>query len=429
MPGVSRKEAIIRETKRKTLSLMHNVSYRAESAKINGLLGSYDSTKVENIAPGKVRTITFIITRMVRFHGGQTSVLHLGTELEKLGIKVSYLSYKPQSVEEMEICAKANLPEFRGRLYHFNRYLAAIKAGKISEPDVIVATSWDTVSFTKKFAKSYKMYFVQDYEPLFYNFGEEYLMCRDTYLQGLHMVSLGPWNKYMIERECSDITVAGALNGSMGNDGGSDRKLNISVIDFPCDKSGYTHFERKFENYGAKKKLTLAVYLKYYGKRLPNLIPYMLVNTAEKLKKEGIELEVLYFGEAKTFNAAGGKNLGQLTKAEMNELYRKADFGMVASMSNISLVPYEMHAAGLPVIEFADGTYPFFFGKNTALLTRIGERDIADILLSAVKCPDKLYDMDRAANLMMENLGWDRSGKQFLESIPVADIPDHPTSV
>ena len=51
---------------------------------------------------------------------------------------------------------------------------------------------------------------------------------------------------------------------------------------------------------------------------------------------------------------------------------------MVASMSNISLVPYEMHASGLPVIEFGDGSYPFFFGQDTAILTKIGEKDIAD---------------------------------------------------
>ena len=53
---------------------------------------------------------------------------------------------------------------------------------------LVIATSWDTVSFVKKLS-GYKMYFVQDYEPYFYPFGELSLLAKKTYEQGLHMVS------------------------------------------------------------------------------------------------------------------------------------------------------------------------------------------------------------------------------------------------
>ncbi len=56
-----------------------------------------------------------------------------------------------------------------------------------------------------------------------------------------------------------------------------------------------------------------------------------------------------------------GNNLGKLNKEEMKSLYEKSDFGIVASMTNISLVPYEMLAMGLPIVEFKDGSFPFFF--------------------------------------------------------------------
>ena len=404
---MSRNEAIIRETKRKTLSFMHNAAYKAESYRLNAILREYDPSVCIQKKPQKVRTVTFIITRMVRFHGGQTSILHLGTELEKMGLKVCYLSCKEQSPEEMELCANANLPGYRGRVFAINRYLAAIKKGKIKEPDVVVASSWDTVSFALKFGESYKMYFVQDYEPLFYKFGEEYLMCRNTYLQGLHMVSLGEWNRRMILKEL----------GIFENFKGSDKRdsgIKIDVVSFPYDSEGYTRLERDYDAYHYKNKITIAVYLKFYGKRLPNLIPYMLENTAEKLKENGIELEILYFGEAKTFNPKGGKNLGQLNKEELRKLYAKADFGLVASMSNISLVPYEMHASGLPVIEFGDGSYPFFFGNDTAILTKIGEKDIAGKLLEVIKDPQKLREMDEKAGEKLKSLSWERTAKEFM---------------
>lgn len=393
--AMSRNEAIVREAKRKTLSLMHNAAYKTESFRLKAILEEYDPSVCVQKKPDRIRTVTFIITRMVRFHGGQTSILHLGTELEKKGYKVCYLSCKEQSPEEMELCANANLQGYMGRVFAINRYMAAIKRGKIKEPDVVVASSWDTVSFTLKFNDSYKMYFVQDYEPLFYKFGEEYLMCRNTYVQGLHMVSLGEWNRKMILKELETVQPL------------------IDTVSFPYDSEGYRHTERDFDEYPKKNRITLAVYLKYYGKRLPNLIPYMLENTANRLKEKGIELELLYFGEAKTFSPKGGRNLGQLSRDELKELYRKADFGMVASMSNISLVPYEMHASGLPVIEFADGSYPFFFGQDTAILTRIGEKDIAEKLLEAIKNPEKLKEMDRLANAKLKDLSWERTANEF----------------
>ena len=84
-------------------------------------------------------------------------------------------------------------------------------------------------------------------------------------------------------------------------------------------------------------------------------------------------------------------------------------------MSNISLVPYEMHASGLPVIEFGDGSYPFFFGQDTAILTKIGEKDIADKLLDAISNPAKLKEMDRLANSKLEDLSWERTASEFGE--------------
>ena len=402
---MSRTEAVIRETKRRTLSLIHNAEYKTGSFRLKAVLDNYDPSVCIQKEPKKVKTVTFLITRMVRFHGGQTSILHLGTELEKQGITVCYLSCKEQSKEEMELCAGANLPDYKGRVYLLNRYMAAVERGKIKAPDFVVASSWDTVFFAKRFTESYKIYFVQDYEPYFYPFGEEYLMCRNTYCQGLHMISLGTWNKEMILKEFSE---------DMAKESENTDKMLIDTVSFPYDSLGYVHYNRDYESYRLKKKIVIAVYLKYYGKRLPNLIPYMLMNTTEKLKEKGIELQVLYFGEAKTFSPAGGKNLGQLSRQEMSELYRKADFGMVASMSNISLVPYEMHASGLPVIEFGDGSYPYFFGKETALLTGIGQKDIADLLISAVKAPGDLRKMDEKALEVLKDLSWERTGKEFL---------------
>lgn len=385
-------EALIRESKRKTLGLLHNTQAVIERKRVNTLLDHYDSSVIVNKAPGEIRTVVFIITRMVRFHGGQTSVLRLGTELHKLGYSVYYAVYKKQSKEEMQICAESNLKGFEGTLISSASFQ---RLQHKKSPDVIVATSWDTVSYAKIFS-GYKMYFVQDYEPYFYSFGEQFLLAKKTYEQGLHMVSLGAWNKEMIEKNCDTIS-------------------SINVVDFPYERSEYPRKDRDYTAYASKRRFIIAVYLKYYGKRLPCIIPYMLEKVKEYFRKDGIVLDVKYFGEAKSFTTQGGENLGMLNKEQLLELYETADFGMVASLSNISLVPYEMLATGLPVIEFKDGTFEYFFPKNSAIMTSIDAKELYESLSYVIHNPEELMIQQENAKSYMNALSWEKTGKQFAD--------------
>ncbi len=389
-------ESVKREFKRWLLSLIHRGQAFVEQKRVNAALERYTTDVIENKKPEKTNSILFIITRMVRFHGGQTSVLRLGTQLSKLGYQVGYAVYKPQSKKEMEFCARSNLADFQGMLFTAKELSSMINKKKRCA-DLIVASSWDTVAYAKKLP-GYRMYFVQDYEPYFYNFGELFLLAKKTYEQGLHTVSLGAWNKKMIERECQPIAP-------------------VDVIEFPYEAKEYTFLQKDFQSYKNKKEFTLAVYLKFYGKRLPCIIPYMLSETAKLLKQKGIQLNVCYFGEAGSFKAPGGKNLGMLSKEELRKLYYQADFGMVASMSNISLVPYEMLAAGLPVIEFADGTFKEFFPEGSATLVGISAKELAEQLLLMIREPNQLENQIKTAHQYMRGLSWEKSAAQFAEII------------
>ncbi len=384
--------AIKRETKRKLLSLIHDVMARVDKVKVNALLKNYSTSIIKNESPMQVKSIVFIITRMVRFHGGQTSILRLGTELSKLGYHVGYAVYKAQTKQEMELCAKSNLESFQGKLYTMYD-LDDLK--NILNPDVVIATSWDTVSFAKQF-RSYRMYFVQDYEPYFYSFGEQFLLAKKTYEQGLHMVSLGSWNKMMIEKNCNVVSP-------------------IDVVEFPYEKKEYPLKNRSYDDYKTKKTFVVAVYLKYYGKRLPCILQYMLVEVVKMFAKEGITLDVQYYGEAKNFRVKGGKNIGMLNKKELLALYQRADFGIVASMSNVSLVPYEMLATGLPVIEFKDGTFDYFFPENCAALVDISPNDLFVKMKECIQNPEIMHIRQENANAYLKTLSWEKTGKEFAQ--------------
>lgn len=388
-------EALIREAKRKILSLLHDGKARLEYRRVWEELKRYDPTVINNQTPTKKKQVVIVFTRLVRFSGGQTSALRLGTELAKQGFDVIYTVYKKQSKEEMAFCAKSNLASVKGKFYPAGMLQSMIKKQKGA--DIVIATSWDTVSFVKKLS-GYKMYFVQDYEPYFYPFGELSLLAKKTYEQGLHMVSLGAWNKEVIEKNCHIVS-------------------KIDVVDFPYEKGEYPEKKRDFLMYAEKKTLIFAVNVKYYGKRLPCIIQNMMKELAECFQKDNITLDVRYYGEAKSFHTKGGRNLGMLTKKELSNLYQKADFGMVASMSNISLIPYEMLSSGLPVIEFEDGTFSYFFSKPSAILTGLSGKELYIQLKKCIHEPDLLKTYMNNASKILEGLSWKRTGEQFAEII------------
>ncbi|MDF2610079.1 MAG: glycosyltransferase [Lachnospiraceae bacterium] len=366
--------------------IFHNLQAKVEKRQVNARLDYYDAAPITNHTPDKIKKITFVIERMAKYNGGQTSILRLGTELSKLGYEVGYVVYKNQTKSDMEECASCNLSNYQGEMYT-NKFLTKLHS------DIVIASSWDTVSFAKKM-KGYKMYFLQDYEPYFYSFGELFLMAKKTYEQGLHMVSLGNWNKEMVEKNCNIIS-------------------RVDAVEFPYERKEYPPCNRDYSGYAKKKEFILAVYLKYYGKRLPNITQYLLKQVKEDFQKDGIELQIKYFGEDKSFRTEAGENLGMLSKKQLFSLYKKADFGMVASMSNISLVPYEMLATGLPLIEFEDGTFPYFFPDNSAILTSLNSMDLYTKIKEVMRNPMKLETMHNTAEGYLESLSWEKTGKQF----------------
>lgn len=370
----------------KVKGVYHNLQANIEKKQVNSRLEHYDPFIIQNNKPIKIQKITFVIERMAKYNGGQTSILRLGTQLSDLGYQVGYVVYKNQSKAYMEECARCNLSNYKGELYP-NKYL-----GKLNS-DIVIASSWDTVSFVKKM-KGYKMYFLQDYEPYFYSFGELFLMANKTYEQGLHMVSLGNWNKEMVEKNCKLISP-------------------IEAVEFPYESKEYPAINRDYASYPKKKDFLIAVYLKYSVRRLPCITQYLLKQVKEEFKKDGINLDIKYFGEDKSFHCDAGENLGMLSKKQILELYKKADFGMVASMSNISLVPFEMLATGLPLIECEDGTFSYFFPENTALFASLSYMDLYNQMKKVMREPQLLEDMHNVADSCLKSLSWEKTAKQF----------------
>lgn len=376
--------------KKKIISAYTTSVDKHESEIVNSVL-EYENFEVEqNAKPQKTSNIGIIVGSIVRYSGGHTSILRLGTGLSKNGKTVTYISFKNQSLEKMQEAAKGNLPSVEGKF-------AKLQDVSLETYDIIIATSWQSVYYARRF-EAYKMYFVQDYEPYFFKLNERYLLAKKTYELGLHIVSLGKWNIEQIKR-------LGSVNV----------KYKTDYIDFPYEPSEYICYERNYDKYIGKKDISIAVYSKEDGKRIPNMLQIILKKATKELQSMGISLEIYFFGFDKKTKIQIGKNLGKLNRKEMIELYKKVDFGMVASMTNISLVPYEMLATGLPIIEFIEGSFASFFPSGAATLVDFNYKMLCDELVKCITVNNIVKNQIQLAQKYLETLSWEHSCRQFID--------------
>lgn len=375
--------------KEKIKNKINDIWLEYESKMVNEIIEDEDFEVIKQPNPKKIKKLAIVVPELKPFYGGHTSILRLGTILTKKNIEVDFVSYSNQEKDEMKKIATLNLKDVKG---NFKKYSDA----KNEKYDFCVATSWRSFYYAKKM-NGYKVYFIQDYEPYFFKVNERYLLAKKTYELGSHMISLGNWNKKQIINNCQLVS-------------------KIDTIDFPYEPKEYTFQKREFEEYKNKETIKIAVYAKEEGKRIPNLIQSILIKADEILRKNNnLRLEISFFGFNKKYKTRIGTNLGKLSKEKLNELYNQSDFGMVASMTNISLVPLEMLGTGLPIIEFRDGSYLDFMPEDTAIIIDYNAKTLVNKLIENLQNTEKLENMIDNSKKILNKLSWNNTVNQFYD--------------
>lgn len=337
----------------------------------------------------KKLSIGFIIPGMPKYSGGHTSILRLGTYLSEFGHEIFYVSYLPQKVSKMKLNAEHNLKEYKGEI------LGPEGLTEL-EYDVGVATYWVSAYYLWNMDNvKYKAYFIQDYEPDFYPRGDIRVFVENTYRMNYHMISLGAWNKLKIEK------VFG---------------VKVDDIVFPFEPKEYWPEEKWKQKFIKKNKIRIAVYLKNAPKRGPALVLMSLEELYKTAKKEGYDLEILFFGNNKMIKypiSFPYKNLGKPPKSKLRELYQKSDFGVVFSYTNISLVPLEMMACGCPVVEVYEGSLKTFFDPECAILVESYPKDFVRNVMWYIRHPEARLKIAENAMRSLQHRTWKEASQQF----------------
>lgn len=263
---------------------------------------------------------------------------------------------------------------------------------KNTSGDIMVATDCWTVwpamvptNFKKRF------YFVQDFEPAFHPMGGNYLAAEQSYKEDFTCICASPWlTKIMQEnygRKASHFWLA-------------------------ADKTIYNPPKEK-PNHSIKR---IAVYARHFTARRAVDLAFLAL---EKLAQNGKKFEVHFFGAPLPFKRATFDFVdhGIASPEQLAEIFKTSDIGVVFSATNYSLVPKEMMACKLPIIELSGENTDAIFPANVATFATPHPNDIAnklEVLLSNEELRNK-----QAANAYdwVQSFSWDKSAKMVEDAM------------
>lgn len=266
--------------------------------------------------------MTWVIPPFVAGLGGHTTLFRAVSHFAARGHPQRLLIFNPFGT--------ISLPESRRVLdEHYggvDAELAEWTPEEAARPaDVVLATSWHTayaVGSMRRVAR--KVYVIQDLEHLFHPAGSEAALAEETHRFGFPAVTAGEWLRREVE---------------------SRYGVRAGSFDLAYNRSEYT-------DAGAPRADRVLCYAR---PTTPRRAFELSVLALRELQRLSPATEIVFFGAERLPALAGlrATNRGILRPAELNELYNGATAGLVLSATNYSLVPLEMMAAGLPVVDLA----------------------------------------------------------------------------
>ncbi len=228
---------------------------------------------------------------------------------------------------------------------------------RLPDSDALMATAWFTAPHVAQVATdAAKVYFVQDYEPLFHPAGDLAVAAGATYSAGFAPVVIGRWLQHKLL---------------------ADHDQQAWSVPFTADLDVYR------PGRGAQVRRVVAV----YQPDKPRRCPALLVATLRELLDRGIEV-VTIGGTKDPKLGTGHRHRGVLSVTELGQLYAGSAAGLCLSASNPSRVPFEMMAAGMPFVDLHLPNTVFDFPDQACRLADPQPRALADAVEQVLENPD-----------------------------------------
>lgn len=258
--------------------------------------------------------------------------------------------------------------------------------------DVLIATDcWTAFPAAQTTNFKERFYFIQDHEPSFHPSGEMQLIAESTYEFGFPTLCAGRW-----------------LEGLM-----RERGLWARSWDLCADHKVYYPGTPRARG---DDPVRIAFYARPYTPRRAVTLGFAAF---EELHRRGVRFHVELFGEAnlKFDLAFPHTQHGILTPAELANLYRESDLGVVFSTTNYSLIPLEMMACNLPVVEIDAPSTRAIFKDGEVTFTKQAPYQIADSIQALIADPELQARQVRQGRAFVDCTSWETSARVIEASL------------
>lgn len=332
----------------------------------------------------KMKKAAWVLPLFLEGSGGHRTMFQNIQVLSDNGyINDVYVENKGQVANDTEL--KKIVEKYFGH-YDCNLFLGFEKIA--GDYDVIFATAWFTAKVVRDipgYAK--KIYFIQDFEALFNPMGDGYLMALNSYCYGLHPISIGHWLAHKMETEFA---------------------TPAQCFDFCADKKIYRPLNIEREN------AICFVYQPDKPRRC-NIIGIEALGIVKYLRPH---VKIYLFGSKEKGNVwFEHENLGIISLEKCNELYNRCSVGLCISSSNPSRIPFEMMAAGLPVVELHMENNLFDMPDSVVLLAHHTPESIAEAIVQLIDNREQRAQMSDAGIKYMQDKDLDMGYQQFLDAV------------
>ena len=315
--------------------------------------------------------------------GGHQNIFRFIEFLDRQGHTNNVFIYS--TFDDMTLSqAKENVSAYcSAKNLHFYRY------GKRQiKGDILFATGWETAYpvFNEQ-TTARKLYFVQDFEPLFYPMGTEYILAENTYKFGFHGITAGGW-----------------LSAKLSSEYG----MKADHYDFGANKALYRYTNKK-----ERKQIF------FYARPVTERRGFDLgVMVLELFHQSRPDYEIIMAGwDVSEYDIPFPySNLRALPLDRLSAVYNECTAALVISLTNMSLLPLELLACGtIPIVN--DGPNNRLVSDNPYIsYIDASPQAMADALVRAVDNKNALEYAQKAAD-SVQGADWDMAGEKFLTII------------
>ncbi|MFN2199937.1 MAG: glycosyltransferase family 4 protein [Caldilineaceae bacterium] len=329
--------------------------------------------------------LNWLVSEPFRGSGGHTTLFRMVKHLVDFGHECHL--YIPR-VEEMTDHTSAALRAYVDANFMVTGAIFHPWNGTVTDADATIATQWTTVDdLDELYNGGRRYYFVQDFEPSFYPMGSDYVRAENTYRKGVHCITIGSWLARMLRERY---------------------RARADHFDFAVD--GEIYYPRAVEQ-------PISPRVAFYARPSTPRRAYQLgIEALRLVKARRPDAEVALFGSEQLVPRPGfdHTNLGVLTPYELAALYSSCDAGLVLSLTNPSLVPFEMMACRCPVVEMrSEQSEELLEHEETAWLADPTPEKLADGVLRLLEDRCLRDHIAEQGFQHVQGRTWRESARQF----------------